>query len=241
MLQITRSPQVFDVVVVGSGAGGGTAVKVLTDLGINVALLEAGPMLNSGQGFQGARSPVPGGPSRRRRRTPSCISDASSGATSTRRTATGTLPSEPYTVARGQPVPLVPLAHSRRPHQSLRPHLAALFRLRFPARTTAWAIDWPVTYEEMSPWYDKAEGFIGVTGTQGRPAHRARRQLPAARSAARARIADPEGLREAEHSVHPVAHGDAHEAASTAARPATTAGSAGAAARRRRRSRPARR
>ena len=25
---------------------------------------------------------------------------------------------------------------------------------------------WPVTYEEMSPWYDKAEGFIGVTGTK---------------------------------------------------------------------------
>ena len=25
---------------------------------------------------------------------------------------------------------------------------------------------WPVTYAEMSPWYDKAEGFIGVTGTK---------------------------------------------------------------------------
>jgi choline dehydrogenase-like flavoprotein len=25
---------------------------------------------------------------------------------------------------------------------------------------------WPVTYDEMSPWYDKAEGFIGVTGTK---------------------------------------------------------------------------
>ena len=25
--------------------------------------------------------------------------------------------------------------------------------------------DWPVTYDEMSPWYDKAEEFIGVTGT----------------------------------------------------------------------------
>jgi choline dehydrogenase-like flavoprotein len=23
-----------------------------------------------------------------------------------------------------------------------------------------------VTYDEMAPWYDKAEGFIGVTGTQ---------------------------------------------------------------------------
>ena len=52
MLQITRSPQVFDVVVVGSGAGGGTAVKVLTDQGLNVALLEAGPMLNPAKDFK---------------------------------------------------------------------------------------------------------------------------------------------------------------------------------------------
>jgi len=52
MLQITRSPQVFDVVVVGSGAGGGTAVKVLTDQGFSVALLEAGPMLNPSKDFK---------------------------------------------------------------------------------------------------------------------------------------------------------------------------------------------
>src|SRR4051812_6377839 len=44
MLQISRSPQVFDVVVIGSGAGGGTAVKVLTDRGLTLALLEARPM-----------------------------------------------------------------------------------------------------------------------------------------------------------------------------------------------------
>ena len=36
-----------DVVVIGSGAGGGTVTKVLTDLGINVLLLEAGPMITS--------------------------------------------------------------------------------------------------------------------------------------------------------------------------------------------------
>src|SRR5260370_35481705 len=52
MLQVKRSPQVFDVVVIGSGAGGGTTVKVLTDLGINVALLEAGPMLNPSKDFK---------------------------------------------------------------------------------------------------------------------------------------------------------------------------------------------
>ena len=52
MFQVKRSPQVFDVVVVGSGAGGGTAVKVLTDLGVSVALLEAGPMLNPAKDFK---------------------------------------------------------------------------------------------------------------------------------------------------------------------------------------------
>src|SRR5436305_1177996 len=52
MLQIQRSPQVYDVVVIGSGAGGGTVVKVLTDLGINVALLEAGRMLEPQKDFK---------------------------------------------------------------------------------------------------------------------------------------------------------------------------------------------
>lgn len=36
---------VHDVVVIGSGAGGGTVTKVLTDMGIRVLLLEAGPMI----------------------------------------------------------------------------------------------------------------------------------------------------------------------------------------------------
>src|ERR1700760_2996087 len=52
MFQVQRTPQVADVVVVGSGAGGGTAVKVLTDMGINVTLLEAGPMLNPNKDFK---------------------------------------------------------------------------------------------------------------------------------------------------------------------------------------------
>jgi choline dehydrogenase-like flavoprotein len=37
---------VHDVVVIGSGAGGGTVTKVLADLGISVLLMEAGPMLS---------------------------------------------------------------------------------------------------------------------------------------------------------------------------------------------------
>ena len=46
MAQVATGTAVHDVVVIGSGAGGGTATKVLADLGVNVLLLEAGPMLN---------------------------------------------------------------------------------------------------------------------------------------------------------------------------------------------------
>ena len=52
MFQIIRPRPAADVVVIGSGAGGGTATKVLTDLGVNVTLLEAGPMLNPLKDFK---------------------------------------------------------------------------------------------------------------------------------------------------------------------------------------------
>ena len=41
-MQVTSSPQPFDVVIVGSGATGGWAAKKLTEAGMRVVLLEAG-------------------------------------------------------------------------------------------------------------------------------------------------------------------------------------------------------
>ena len=46
MAQIARSPKIYDVIVIGSGAGGGMAAKVLTEGGLNVAMLEAGPQIH---------------------------------------------------------------------------------------------------------------------------------------------------------------------------------------------------
>src|ERR1700681_2043499 len=51
-MQVIRSAPVYDVVIIGSGAGGGTVTKVLADKGISVALLEAGPMLNPEKDFK---------------------------------------------------------------------------------------------------------------------------------------------------------------------------------------------
>ena len=46
MPQVIRSPKQYDVCIIGSGAGGGTAAKVLTEGGLSVVMLEAGPALN---------------------------------------------------------------------------------------------------------------------------------------------------------------------------------------------------
>ena len=52
MAQIARSPKIYDVCVIGSGAAGGAAAKVLTEGGLSVAMLEAGPSLNPARDFK---------------------------------------------------------------------------------------------------------------------------------------------------------------------------------------------
>ena len=45
-MQIKQSPETFDAIIVGSGAGGGMATKVLSEAGLNVAVVEAGPFFD---------------------------------------------------------------------------------------------------------------------------------------------------------------------------------------------------
>ncbi len=115
---------------------------------------------------------------------------------------------------RGQRLLLVPLAHPRRPHQPLRPHprCASPTTTSSRARATVSGFDWPIGYDDLAPYYDKAERFIGVTGSDGGHPQRARRHLPAAGRAAGARRARAARVREARHPRDSGAPGGHHHA-----------------------------
>jgi len=168
MLQVQRAPEVHDVVVIGSGAGGGTTVKVLTDLGINVTLIEAGPMLNPARDFKEHMWPWEvdhrgAGPHAEnyfgKNIYPFGYFLAPNGYWD--------IPGEPFTVAEGSE-----FKWFRSRILGGRTNHFGRISLRFadydfkPRSFDGLGTDWPITYDDMAPYYDKAEEFIGVTGTR---------------------------------------------------------------------------
>ena len=167
MFQVVRRASVADVVVIGSGAGGGTVTKVLTDLGVNVTLLEAGPMLNPAKDFKEHVWPyqVPhrgsgeGGASYFGRGRPFGWFSAHAGGWE--------LDGEPYTSAEGSK-----FMWFRSRILGGRTNHYGRISLRFadfdfkPYTRDGIGTDWPISYDEIAPYYDKIESFIGVTGSK---------------------------------------------------------------------------
>ncbi len=155
---------VHDVVVIGSGAGGGTMTKVLADLGISVLLLEAGPMLSMGdlkEHMLPYHVPHRGAGARGQAYT-----GGSTGFSYSATFGGAQLEGEPYTVAPGSD-----FSWFRSRILGGRTNHYGRITLRFadydfrPRSTDGLGTDWPITYDDLAPYYDKAETFIGVTGT----------------------------------------------------------------------------
>ncbi|MEO8115055.1 MAG: GMC family oxidoreductase [Phenylobacterium sp.] len=150
----------YDVIIVGSGAGGGMSAYHLTRSGLKVLLLEAGrnydpvtetPMfnINAEAPLRGASTPD----------KPFGFYDA---------TVDGgwEVPNEPYTVAPGSE----PFTWWRPRMLGGRTNHWGRISLRFgpldfkPRSRDGLGYDWPITYDDLAPWYDRTEKLIGVTG-----------------------------------------------------------------------------
>src|SRR5271154_1319871 len=159
MTQVVRSPKQYDVCIIGSGPGGGTAAKVLTEGGLNVVMIEAGPPLNPRQDFKEHVWPYQL-PHR----------GAGVGGTGDEFMAPNgfwEIEGEPYTTAPGSS-----FRWFRSRIEGGRTNHWGRIALRFgptdfKARSTdGMGDDWPITYEELAPYYDKVESFVGVFGTK---------------------------------------------------------------------------
>ena len=158
--QIVKSPDVYDAIIVGSGAGGGMAAYVLTRAGARCLMLEAGSWYDTAKDskmmvwpydapHRGA--PTPGKPN-------GYFDPGYAG---------WQLPGEPYTSAPGSNwmwwrsrVLGGKTNHWGRISLRMGPYD---FK---PYRRDGKGFDWPITYDDFAPYYDKTEELIGVFGSE---------------------------------------------------------------------------
>ena len=163
MAQVGASAEVHDVVVIGSGAGGGTVTKVLADMGVRVLLMEAGPMVSMSD-FKMLHGPFSvwhrGAGEQAQLYTTGQATPLGFNANFAANTT-----DEPYTVAPGSR-----FRWFRSRCIGGRTNHYGRVQLRYadydfkPRRSDGLGWDWPIGYEDIAPYYDKAERFIGVTG-----------------------------------------------------------------------------
>jgi choline dehydrogenase-like flavoprotein len=159
-MQIKESSKLYDVIIVGSGAGGGMATKQLADAGLKVAVVEAGPFFDPANPEQMTQLKWPYESPRRGANTvrPFGDFDAAYGGWE--------IEGEPYTHTKGTKFDWF------RSHMlGGRTNHWGRISLRFGPKdfkhkdVDGHGDNWPISYEDVKPYYDKVDKLIGVFGT----------------------------------------------------------------------------
>ena len=160
MAQVIPSPKTYDVIIVGSGAGGGIAAYVLTKAGAKCLMLEAGRWFDTAKEskmmewsynapHRGASTPD----------KPFGYFDA---------TVDGgwQVKGEPYTSAPGSEWMWwrARMLGGRTNHWGRISLRMGPYDFK-PYSRDGKGFDWPITYEDLAPYYDKTEEQIGVFGS----------------------------------------------------------------------------
>jgi choline dehydrogenase-like flavoprotein len=153
----------YDVVIVGSGAGGGQTAYTLTMEGVKVLVLEAGRSFDVQA--EVAMFQLPNQAPLRGVATP----DKQYGFHDCSINSGWDIPGEPYTQAGKEPENQFRWWRQRM--MGGRTNHWGRISLRngpydFKPRSRWGAgVDWPIGYDDLAPWYDKVEMLIGVFGT----------------------------------------------------------------------------